>query len=54
MPNTSWYEHRANLEAARINDEVITAKSLRKDRPDITWSEALRLAKQLWDKVPII
>jgi hypothetical protein len=52
MPNTSWYEYRTKK--LRINDEVITAKSLRKDRPDITWSEALRLAKQLWDKVPII
>jgi hypothetical protein len=52
--NTNFHNLRTKLEDARIQDEIITAKGIRKDHPELTWTEALRLAKQTWDKVPLV
>lgn len=51
---TSWYQLRKNMEDKRINDEVLTAKKLRENHPELTWTEALRLSKSTWDRIPVL
>lgn len=51
---TSWYQLRKNMEDKRINDEVLTAKKLREDHPELTWTEALRLSKSTWGRIPVL
>jgi len=52
--NTTWYSHRDKLENARIQEEILLAKDIRKDHPDITWTEALRVARVLLDPIPVL
>ena len=53
LTKVAWYMRRDDAVRERINDEVITAKQIRKDHPEITWTEALKAAKETWDKVPL-
>jgi hypothetical protein len=53
LTGVAWLMRRDGAVRERINDEVITAKQIRKDRPEITWTEALKAAKETWDKVPV-
>lgn len=48
----TWYKYRQQSENARIQEEIRTAKKIQKERPDITWTEALRLARVLLDPIP--
>ncbi len=53
ITGVAWCMRRDDAVRERINDEVITAKQIRKDHPEITWTEALKAAKETWDKVPL-
>ncbi len=53
LTEAAWRTRRDDAVRERINDEVITAKQIRKDHPEITWTEALKAAKETWDKVPV-
>ena len=53
LTEAAWRTRRDDAVRERINDEVITAKQIRKDHPEITWTEALKAAKETWDKVPL-
>jgi hypothetical protein len=53
LTGVAWFTRRDDAVRERINDEVITAKQIRKDHPEITWTEALKAAKETWDKVPL-
>jgi len=53
LTEVAWCMRRDDAVRERINDEVITAKQIRKDHPEITWTEALKAAKETWDKVPV-
>jgi hypothetical protein len=48
LTGVTWLTRRDDAVRERINDEVITAKQIRKDRPEITWTEAL---KTFWIKI---
>lgn len=50
----TWYSHRKKTEDARIQDEIRTAKAIQKERPNLTWDEALRLARVLLDPIPVL
>lgn len=43
--NHTFQNQRERAIDAMIQDEVITAKSIQEDNPDISWTECLRLAK---------
>ena len=53
LTEVAWCMRRDGAVRERINDEVITAKQIRKDHPEITWTEALKAAKETWDKAPL-
>ena len=53
ITGVAWCMRRDDAVRERINDEVITAKQIRKDHPEITWTEALKAAKETWGKVPL-
>ena len=53
LTEAAWRTRRDDAVRERINDEVITAKQIRKDHPEITWTEALKAAKETWDKLPL-
>ena len=50
----TWYKYRQKAEDARIQEEIRTAKKIQKERSDITWTEALRLARVLLDPIPVL
>jgi len=54
LTGVAWHKRWDNAVKERINDEVIAAKQVRKDHPEITWDQALKAAKETWDKVPLV
>jgi len=50
----TWYTHRKVAKEARINFEHRTAKALQKERPNLTWTDALHLARLFLDQDPVL
>lgn len=54
LTGVAWHKRRDSAVKERINDEVITAKQICKDHPEVTWDQALKAAKEMWDRVPLV
>lgn len=50
----TWYTHRKKAEGALIREDIRIAKTIQKERPNLTWDEALRLARVLLDPISVL